>query len=59
MFYLTTHIFIYGYMVPHMVKDHSDSERGSLLLPLYGHPGSLAGPGPDVWLLHISVRFGP
>ena len=33
MFYLTMHLthFIYGYMV----KDHSDSERGNLLLP-YG-----------------------
>ena len=29
MFYLTTHSthFIYGYMVSHMVKDHSDCER--------------------------------
>ena len=35
MFYLTTHSthFIYGYMVGHMVKDHSDSERGNLLPP--------------------------
>ena len=35
MFYLTmlsTH-FIYSYMVSDMVKDHSDSERGNLLLP--------------------------
>ena len=27
MFYLTTHVFIYG--VRHMVKDHSDSEKGN------------------------------
>ena len=35
MFYLTTHTthFIFGYMVSDMVKDHSDSERGNLLLP--------------------------
>ena len=36
MFYLTMHSthFIYGYMGPgYMVKDHSDSERGNLLLP--------------------------
>ena len=36
MFYLTTHSthFIYGYYgVGHMVKDHSDSERGNLLPP--------------------------
>ena len=36
MFYLTTHSthFIYGlYGIGHMVKDHSDSERGNLLLP--------------------------
>ena len=36
MFYLTTHSthFIYGlYGVRHMVKDHSDSERGNQLLP--------------------------
>ena len=38
MFYLTMHSthFIYGYKnydVGHMVKDHSDSERGNLLLP--------------------------
>ena len=36
MFYLTTHSthFIYGYMASrHMVKDHSDSERGNPLLP--------------------------
>ena len=34
MFYLTTHSThsIYGYMVSNMVKDHSDSERGNLLL---------------------------
>ena len=35
-FYLTTYSthFIYSYMaVGHMVKDHSDSERGNLLLP--------------------------
>ena len=35
MFYLTTHSthFIYCYMASYMVKDHSDSERGNLLLP--------------------------
>ena len=37
MFYLMTHSthFIYGYMdgTRHMVKDHSDSERGNTLLP--------------------------
>ena len=35
MFYLMMHSthFIYGYMFQHMVKDHSDSERGNLLLP--------------------------
>ena len=36
MFYLTTHSthFIYGYRgVRHMVKNHSDSERGNLVLP--------------------------
>ena len=35
MFYLTTHSthFIYGYMMLDMVKDHSDSEIGNLLLP--------------------------
>ena len=36
MFYLTTHSthFIYGYYgVGHMVKDHSDSERGNPLPP--------------------------
>ena len=36
MFYLTTHTthFIYGlYGVRHMVKDHSDSEKGNPLLP--------------------------
>ena len=37
MFYLTTHSthFIYGYKygVGHMVKDHSDSERGNPLPP--------------------------
>ena len=35
MFYLTTHSthFIYGYMVRHMVEDHSDSERGNPLPP--------------------------
>ena len=36
-FYLTTHstYFIYGYMASdhYMVKDHSDSEKGNLLLP--------------------------
>ena len=34
MFYLTTHSThsIYGSMVSNMVKDHSDSERGNLLL---------------------------
>ena len=35
MFYLmlrSTH-FIYGYMTSHMVKDHSDSKRGNLLVP--------------------------
>ena len=36
MFYLTMHSthFIYSYMASgYMVKDHSDSERGNLLLP--------------------------
>ena len=36
MFYLATHSthFIYSYMVSrHMVKDHSDSKKGNLLLP--------------------------
>ena len=35
MFYLTTHSthFNYGYMASDMVKDHSDSEKGNLLLP--------------------------
>ena len=37
MFYLMMHSthFIYGYIVTivHMVKDHSDSERGNLLEP--------------------------
>ena len=35
-FYLTTHSthFIYGYMASgHMVKEHSDSDRGNLPLP--------------------------
>ena len=34
MFYLMTHSThsIYGYMASNMVKDHSDSERGNLLL---------------------------
>ena len=32
MFYLTTH-FIYGYMASDMVKDHSDSEKGTPLPP--------------------------
>ena len=36
MFYVTTHSahFIYG--VGHMVNNHSDSERGNLLLLLHG-----------------------
>ena len=35
MVYLTTHSthFIYSYMASDMVKDHSDSEKGNLLLP--------------------------
>ena len=36
MFYLTMHSthFIYGYMdIRHMVKDHSDSEKGNPLSP--------------------------
>ena len=35
MFYLTMHSthFIYGYIASGVVKDHSDSERGILLLP--------------------------
>ena len=35
MFYLTTHSthFIYGYDIGHMVKDHSDSERGNPMPP--------------------------
>ena len=35
MLYLTKHSthFIYGYMASHMVKDHSDSERGNPLPP--------------------------
>ena len=39
MFYLTTHSthLIYGYMASgHMVKDHSNNERGNPLQPLYG-----------------------
>ena len=36
MFYLTTHsthFILQLYGVGHMVKDHSDSEKGNLLLP--------------------------
>ena len=35
MFYLTTQSthFIYGYMASDMVKDHSDSKKGSTLPP--------------------------
>ena len=35
MFYLTTHSthFIYGYMASDMVKDNSDSEKGSPVPP--------------------------
>ena len=35
MFYLTTHstFYLQLYGVGHMVKDHSDSEKGNLLLP--------------------------
>ena len=35
MFYLTSYSthFIYGYGVEHMVKVHSDSKRGNLMLP--------------------------
>ena len=43
MFYLTMHSthFIYGYVVVgHMVKDHSDCERGNSLPP-HGLPQSL------------------
>ena len=44
MFYLTTHSthFIYGYMdgVEHMVKYHSDSERGNLTHFIYGYMAS-------------------
>ena len=40
-FYLMTHSehFIYGHMASDiiMVKDHSDSERGNLLLSLHGY----------------------
>ena len=39
LFYLLTHITRFNlrlYDIGHMVKDHSDSERGNLLLPLYG-----------------------
>ena len=38
MFYLmiySTHFYLYG--IGHMVKDHSESERGKLLLPLHGY----------------------
>ena len=31
----STH-FIYSYMASDMVKDHSDIDRGNLLLPLHG-----------------------
>ena len=42
MFYLTTHSthFIYGYMASNMVEDHSDSERGNLLLFFISSKGS-------------------
>ena len=35
MFYLTTHSthVIYGYVASHMVKDHSDNEKGNPLPP--------------------------
>ena len=40
MFYLTTYSTVYLrlYGVRYMIKDHSDSERGSLLLPHGQHP---------------------
>ena len=28
--------FIYGYVAMDMIKDHSDSKEGNLLLPLHG-----------------------
>ena len=50
-FYLTTHSthFIYGYMVSDMVKDHSDSERGNPLMPLFpiSSKGSFICISPD------------
>ena len=38
MFYLKTHSthFIYGYMASDMIMNHSDIERGNLLLPIHG-----------------------
>ena len=39
MLYLTTHsthFYLWIYSVGHIVKDHSDSDKGNLLPPLHG-----------------------
>ena len=53
MFYLNTHSthFIYGYMVSHMVKDHSDIERGNPLPP-HGLLFTISSKGSFIALSH-------
>ena len=44
--------YLWLYSVEHMVKDHSDSERGNLLPPLYGQLISITSKGSFICIAH-------
>ena len=50
MFYLMTHLYLRLYGVRHMVKDHSDSERGNPL-PTHGLLFSISSKGSFICII--------
>ena len=52
MFYLTTHMFIYGYMASDIIKDHSYSEIGNTLPPLHGLLSPISSKGSFIRTIH-------
>ena len=54
MFYLTTHsthFYFRLYGIRHMVKDHSDSEKGNPLMSLHGLLFSISSKGSFIWCI--------
>ena len=58
MFHLTIHFYLRLYGVRHMVKEHSDSQRGNPL-PTHGLLFSINSKGSFIFVLETVPRFEP